>query len=177
MTQWCNNMVTITGPAAVIGNFWEQTQLRGSLLSVMVPEPCYVTEANCERKLTEWRRQHWGTEQDLVSHNLRFVKNTDSTASVFGSFHSVHTPPVAAVDTYQQHLKHKLGISTHIELMYVLAHSNLAGHWKNGQHVCLQPAQPPPPDPDAQHIAEFVAEWQADCYLQQFETSSKDQHD
>ena len=160
MPNWCNNVITITGPQPVIANLWEQAQARQALLEILAPEPDYL-ETPVERAFPEvsaqyaedeqqraeilanepairedswwdWRVQHWGTKWDIGLEGLEFADHGDGVAEIMGSFESAWSPPVGALAAYQERMLTELGIHTDIDLMYYEPGMAFAGRWFNG---------------------------------------------
>ena len=50
MPNWCNNSITITGPAAKITALWERMQIGAGVLEAMVP----IGEWNYDTSVQKW---------------------------------------------------------------------------------------------------------------------------
>ena len=95
MPNWCNNSITIKGPADKIRALWDAAQPTedkdGSLLDAMVPigEWDYNTAVNS-----------WGTKWDISLEGLQFVQGDNGRAMITGWADSAWAPPVNAFQTW-----------------------------------------------------------------------------
>ena len=100
MPNWCNNSVTITGPAERITALW--TRASGgaegaALLNAMRPMPEELSEGEA---WYSWRVENWGTKWDIDMQGLEFEEFSDGTAAISGWFDSAWSPPVDAFQAY-----------------------------------------------------------------------------
>ena len=118
MPNWCNNSITITGPADQVKNLWEQAQTNWKngdygLLNAMVPMPEALKgttspspddgsqpEVDGFNNWYDWCVANWGTKWDIDDQGLEFKDNNDGTAQISGWFESAWAPPINAYDTF-----------------------------------------------------------------------------
>jgi hypothetical protein len=100
MPNWCNNSITITGPAEKIAALWTQASTAGegaALLNALRPMPAELLEGEA---WYGWRVAHWGTKWDIDMQGLEFVDNEQGRACITGWFDSAWSPPVDAFQAY-----------------------------------------------------------------------------
>ena len=92
MPNWCNNSITIKGPADKIRALWAASQDKDTrLLEAMVP----VGEWDYDRAVAAW-----GTKWDISNEGLEFEELSDGTAAITGWADSAWSPPLEAFQTY-----------------------------------------------------------------------------
>ena len=98
MPNWCNNSITITGPAEKIAALWARAQSEGNaLLNAMRPMPAELLEGEA---WYGWRVENWGTKWDIDMQGLEFEEFSDGTAAITGWADSAWSPPVDAFRAY-----------------------------------------------------------------------------
>ena len=104
MPNWCNNSITITGPAEKILDIWSKaqaTKLPG-LINAMVPMPAELegtTAPSDGANWYAWRCENWGTKWDVDLDGLE-LEAADGTATISGWFDSAWSPPTSAYETF-----------------------------------------------------------------------------
>jgi hypothetical protein len=95
MPNWCNNNITISGPADKIKKLWETAQTadegKFGLLEAMAPigEWDYGTAVDT-----------WGTKWDISDEGLEFIEVTEGVAEITGWFDSAWAPPIGAYEKF-----------------------------------------------------------------------------
>jgi hypothetical protein len=100
MPNWCNNSVTITGPAERIAALWTRASAGAegtALLNAMRPMPAELLEGEA---WYGWRVENWGTKWDIDVQGLEFAEFSDGTATISGWFDSAWSPPLDAFQAY-----------------------------------------------------------------------------
>ena len=128
MPNWCNNSITITGPADQMKTLWEtaKTAQNGDfgLLQAMVPMPEALRGTTSPDPLPEqgnykgpqpeidgstnwydWAVNNWGTKWDVDSEGLEFEDTEDGYATISGWFDSAWAPPIQAYNTFLEQNK------------------------------------------------------------------------
>ena len=104
MPNWCNNSITITGPAEKILDIWSKaqaTKLPG-LINAMVPMPAELEDGAPHGGAVNWyawRCENWGTKWDVDLDGLE-LEAADGTATISGWFDSAWSPPTSAYETF-----------------------------------------------------------------------------
>ena len=103
MPNWCNNSITITGPAEKILDIWSKAQDPDSgLINAMVPMPAELegtTAPSDGANWYAWRCENWGTKWDVDLDGLE-LESEDGTATISGWFDSAWSPPTSAYETF-----------------------------------------------------------------------------
>ena len=100
MPNWCNNSISITGPADKIMALMPEKGSEIGLLGRMRPEPEYPEESdNHMPNWWNWRVANWGTKWDIDAEGLE-VDGVDGRATITGWFDSAWSPPIDAVKFY-----------------------------------------------------------------------------
>ena len=127
MPNWCNNNISISGPADKIKKLWETANSEADdqtgLLDSMYPMPreldivagslgddaeqekLYLAEAaNVEKfghkNWYDWRVANWGTKWDIGTEGLEYTEHGDGTAEISGWFDSAWSPPIEAYQKF-----------------------------------------------------------------------------
>jgi hypothetical protein len=105
MPNWCNNSITITGPAEKIAALWAAAQAEDSgLLQALRPMPAELsdTEADGSEGMNwyNWRVAHWGTKWEVSMEGLEFIGLGPDRAQITGYADSAWSPPVDAFQAY-----------------------------------------------------------------------------
>ena len=130
MPNWCNNSITITGPAEKVRALWAATQVEDSgLLQALRPMPVELqdTEApNAAPNWYDWRVTNWGTKWDIDMEGLEFEEFSDGTAAISGWADSAWSPPVDAFQAYSNE-----NPDVDMELKYFEPGMAFVGVWDN----------------------------------------------
>ena len=120
MPNWCNNSITITGPADQMKTIWEQAQSNWKtenygLLNVMVPIPEALKGTRSPSpddgsqpivdgydNWYDWCVNNWGTKWDINDEGLVFEDTEDGYATISGWFESAWAPPITAYDKFME---------------------------------------------------------------------------
>lgn len=146
MPNWCNNSITIKGPAEKITALWgEAIKEENGLLNSMVPMPDGLIETvkgSGDELQTEvhdgftnwydWCVSRWGTKWDVSTEGLEIEQFEDGTAEITGWFDSAWAPPLTAFDTYIQQNE-----DVHITCYYEEGGMDYAGKWVDGDDQYL----------------------------------------
>jgi len=109
MPNWCNNSVTITGPAQKIRALWAQAEKGQGLLQAMVPPPENMFHGNlgeaerreCAEKgipnWYDWQVSNWGTKWDV---SLEGLELSEDGTEISGWFDSAWSPPIDAYSEF-----------------------------------------------------------------------------
>jgi hypothetical protein len=112
--NWCNNTITITGPAEKIQALWNAAQAEGSgLLNAMVPMPeglrstvkgtgdeAQTAELDGHTNWYDWSVDRWGTKWEVNMEGLEFTDLGNGRAEIAGYADSAWAPPVPAFQSY-----------------------------------------------------------------------------
>ena len=124
MPNWCNNNITIQGPAELIRAVWDAVQAgddeRG-LLNAMYPEPDHKDD-----EWYGWRVDNWGTKWEVGSDGLEFEELPDGRAMIHGWFDSAWSPPTGA---YEQFCENNQGV--YVCASYFEPGMGFIGIWDN----------------------------------------------
>ena len=126
MPNWCDNTISITGPAEKLSPMYTKLKEDGDegLLSILHPQPADIFKGDLGDKERQqcakdgvpnwydWNSSNWGTKWDPEVH-LEFVDNGDGTAEINGWFDTAWGPPIEAFQTLVDDWD-----SCYIELMY-----------------------------------------------------------
>ena len=109
MPNWCNNSITITGPAHKLQAIWDLAQLgedqAGGFLQALCPMPAELintTAPSTEANWYDWRVAHWGTKWDVDVDNMYLEQLESGQAEITGGFDSAWSPPVDALQAYAE---------------------------------------------------------------------------
>ena len=95
MPNWCNNSITISGPAETIRQLWDDAQTadegKFGLLNAMAP----IGDWDYESAVNAW-----GTKWDISGEGLEIIEHGDGTAEITGWFESAWAPPIEAYNTF-----------------------------------------------------------------------------
>jgi hypothetical protein len=97
MPNWCNNNITISGPAETIRQLWDTAQTadegKFGLLEAMAPIGDWEYESAVNA---------WGTKWDISDEGLEIVEHGDGTAEITGWFDSAWAPPIGAYERFTE---------------------------------------------------------------------------
>lgn len=129
MPNWCDNSITITGPAEKILDVWSKAQdPESGLINALVPMPVELkgtTAPSDDVNWYTWRIHNWGTKWDVSLEGLELV-TADGTATISGWFSSAWSPPTGAYETF---CDENPGCS--IKALYNESGCCFAGKWNN----------------------------------------------
>jgi len=106
MPNWCNNTITITGPAQKIQALYDAAVAEdGGLLNGMVPMPERLKDtvkgSNGDAdNWYDWAVSNWGTKWDVSPEGLEIEAAGDGTAELTGYFDSAWAPPIEAYNRF-----------------------------------------------------------------------------
>jgi len=107
MPNWCNNTISITGPADKISAIWAAATASddsAGLLQALTPMPAELSDTVADGSSGDnwynWRVANWGTKWDLNPEGLEFTDHGDGTASIAGYADSAWAPPIEAFQAY-----------------------------------------------------------------------------
>jgi hypothetical protein len=138
MPNWCNNAVSIVGPADKIAALWAAAQgEEGGLLNAMVPMPEGLrgtvkgTGDELQTELHDgysnwydWSVARWGTKWDVNTDGLQYEDLGDGRAQISGGFESAWSPPMDAFQTYANQ-----NADVEMELKYFEPGMSFMGVW------------------------------------------------
>ena len=131
MPNWCNNSITITGPAETVKQLWEDAKTADNgefgLLQAMAPMPAELedTEGLSEGpNWYSWRVDNWGTKWDISDEGLEFIDNGDGTAMITGYADSAWSPPIDAFQNYAN-----ANEDVYLEIKYFEPGMSFVGVW------------------------------------------------
>jgi hypothetical protein len=143
MPNWCNNNITISGPADKIRQLWdtaqtahvytvevdgeEITKREFGLLNAMAPIGDWVYETAVD---------NWGTKWDVNDEGLEIIEHGDGTAEITGWFDSAWAPPIGAYNKFLE-----LNEDCSIEASYYEMGCDFAGLYNDGDDEYLENLQ------------------------------------
>jgi hypothetical protein len=138
MPNWCNNNITISGPAETIRQLWDDAQnshrwteivdgkevekIGFGLLEAMAPIGDWEYETAVET---------WGTKWDISNEGLEIIEHGDGTAEITGWFDSAWAPPIGAYEKFLDDMD-----NCEISASYYEMGMDFAGFW-NGEEEHL----------------------------------------
>jgi hypothetical protein len=143
MPNWCNNNISISGPAETIRQLWEDAHAdagdnteRG-LLDAMVPMPKELQGTTSPSETGNdwytWRVNNWGTKWDISTEGLEITEHGDGTAEITGWFDSAWAPPIGAYEKFCDDMD-----NCDLEASYYEPGMDFAGFWSaaDGDEYC-----------------------------------------
>jgi hypothetical protein len=126
MPNWCNNNITISGPADKIRQLWDTAQTadegKFGLLEAMAP-------------IGDWEYgtavDTWGTKWDVNDEGLEIIEHGNGTAEITGWFDSAWAPPIGAYEKFTE-----ANEDCEISASYYEMGMDFAGFW-NGEEEHL----------------------------------------
>jgi hypothetical protein len=126
MPNWCNNNITISGPADKIRQLWDTAQTadegKFGLLEAMAP-------------IGDWEYgtavDTWGTKWDVNDEGLEIIEHGNGTAEITGWFDSAWAPPIGAYEKFIE-----ANEDCEISASYYEMGMDFAGFW-NGEEEHL----------------------------------------
>lgn len=110
MPNWCNNVITIKGPAQEVNAIYEKCRENGDLFNALHPMPENIFTGNLgdkERKECakqgipnwyDWCTSNWGCKWDASDANLDYEDAGDGEATLSGYFDSPWGPPTGVYE-------------------------------------------------------------------------------
>lgn len=140
MPNWCNNSITIVGPADKIQALWNAAQAENSgLLNAMLPMPeglRNTVKGSGDELQTEthdgytnwydWSVARWGTKWDVDTDALYLEDLGDGRAQISGGFDSAWSPPIEAFKAYAD-----ANTDVKMQLKYFEPGMSFMGVWDN----------------------------------------------
>ena len=127
MPNWCNNNITIEGPADKIQALYKAAvDDDGGLLNAMVPTPERLHDAV----------SNWGTKWDVSPEGLKFIDNGNGRAMITGWFDSAWAPPIQAYMTFEEENE-----DCSVEASYYEMGCDFAGFYTNGNDEYMEGLQ------------------------------------
>ena len=184
MPNWCNNSITITGPADKIKALWEQITFdpeddEAGLLNAMHPMPVELNDTTAPSEDGQdwysWRVDNWGTKWEISTEGLEFLDNGDGTASIEGWFDSAWAPPIGAYERFCED-----NDDCSIEASYYEPGCDFGGFYRNGDDIYfdnLQERLEQPTEEWSPEFAEFEVEYDLLSEEWRFEDEEEDMVD
>jgi hypothetical protein len=126
MPNWCNNNITISGPAETIRQLWDDAQTadegKFGLLEAMAPIGNWEYETAVDT---------WGTKWDVNDEGLEIIEHGNGTAEITGWFDSAWAPPIGAYEKFTE-----ANEDCEITASYYECGMDFAGFW-NGEEEHL----------------------------------------
>lgn len=130
MPNWCNNSITIQGPADKILALWAAANAGDdeSLLQALRPMPEALKETVADGggglNWYNWRVDNWGTKWDISCEGLELVTVGDGTAIISGWADSAWSPPIDAFRAYANENE-----DVYLEIRYFEPGMSFIGLW------------------------------------------------
>ncbi len=139
MPNWCENTISISGPADKLSPMYTKLIEDGDegLCSILYPPPADMFSGDLgqkERKECaekgipnwyDWQSSNWGTKWDVSEGDWQYEDAGDGQAILTGSFCSAWAPPVGVYEHCAE--AHP---DLHIEAMYYEGGCAFAGKWE-----------------------------------------------
>jgi len=154
MPNWCNNTISIQGPADQVTKIWLKANGKDDrgLLNAMKPMPQELegTTSPTPQKgqagykgeqpvvdghtnWYDWRVQNWGTKWEVDTEGLEL---SEDGTTISGWFESAWAPPIEALH-YLVDNNPDLDVKCH----YHEGGMDFAGIWDNGSDDCISPSE------------------------------------
>ena len=148
MPNWCDNTISISGPAEKVSQMYQQLNdpnNNDGLCQILYPMPENTFTGNLgekERKdcakqgipnWYDWCTSNWGTKWDTADGDWQYEEAGDGEAILTGSFQTAWGPPIGAYENAPDDL--------YIEAMYYEPGCAFAGRWDSGngdEHYSLE---------------------------------------
>jgi hypothetical protein len=148
MPNWCDNTISISGPAEKVSQMYQQLNdpnNNDGLCQILYPMPENTFTGNLgekERKdcakqgipnWYDWCTSNWGTKWDTADGDWQYEEAGDGEAILSGSFQTAWGPPIGAYENAPDDL--------YIEAMYYEPGCAFAGRWDSGngdEHYSLE---------------------------------------
>ena len=150
MPNWCDNTISISGPAEKVSQIYQQLKTDDSigLCQALYPAPKDMFHGNLgekERKdcaekgipnWYDWQTSNWGTKWDTADGDWQYEEAGDGEAILSGSFQTAWAPPIGVYEHCDE--AHE---DLYIEAMYYEPGCAFAGKWDSGngdEHYSLE---------------------------------------
>jgi hypothetical protein len=150
MPNWCDNTISISGPAEKVSQIYQQLKTDDSigLCQVLYPAPDDMFTGNlgekerkdCAKKgipnWYDWQTSNWGTKWDTADGDWQYEEAGDGEAILSGSFQTAWAPPIGVYEHCDE--AHN---DLYIEAMYYEPGCAFAGKWDSGngdEHYSLE---------------------------------------
>ena len=147
MPNWCDNTISITGPAEKLSPMYTKlvAEEEEGLLSILYPQPADIFKGDLgdkERKQCakdgvpnwyDWNSSNWGTKWDITDEGLEYVDNKDGTSVITGWFDSAWAPPIEAYNTFLDDMD-----NCSIEATYEEGGMDFAGIYTDGDDQYME---------------------------------------
>ena len=150
MPNWCDNTISISGPAEKVSQIYQQliTDENTGLCQVLYPAPEEMFTGNlgekerkeCAKKgipnWYDWQTSNWGTKWDTADGDWQYEEAGDGEAILTGSFQTAWGPPIGVYEHCDE--AHD---DLYIEAMYYEPGCAFAGKWDSGngdEHYSLE---------------------------------------
>ena len=148
MPNWCDNTISISGPAEKVSQMYQQLNdpnNNDGLCQILYPMPENTFTGNlgekerkdCAKKgipnWYDWCTSNWGTKWDTADGDWQYEEAGDGEAILSGSFQTAWGPPIGAYENAPDDL--------YIEAMYYEPGCAFAGRWDSGngdEHYSLE---------------------------------------
>ena len=139
MPNWCENTISITGPAEKLSPMYTKLKEDGDegLCSILYPPPANMFHGNLGEKERQqcakdgipnwydWQSSNWGTKWDVSEGDWEYEDAGDGQAILTGNFCSAWAPPIGVYEHCAE--AHP---DLHIEAMYYEGGCAFAGKWE-----------------------------------------------
>ena len=145
MPNWCENNITISGPAEKIETIYNTIKAKKQFLEVLVPAPenMYRDPVGSEdkKRLAEqgipnwydWQTANWGTKWEIDEEQIErvgFEKRKDGTASIGLYALTAWSPPITAMENF---LSENEDCSARVA--YLEEGNDFSGIWQDGAEI------------------------------------------
>jgi len=140
MPNWCDNTITIKGPATKVSQIYEELKTTDNgLCSILYPPPADMFKGNlgederkeCEEKgipnWYDWQSSNWGTKWDTCDGQWEYEEAGDGEGILSGSFQTAWAPPIGVYEHCDE--AHE---DLYIYGMYYEPGCAFAGIWESG---------------------------------------------
>ena len=138
MPNWCDNTISIKGPAEKLSPMYTKLKEDGDegLCSILYPQPAEMYKGDLGQKEREqcakdgvpnwydWQSSNWGTKWDVSEGDWQYEDAGDGEAILTGNFQSAWGPPTGVYEHCQD--AHD---DLYIEAMYYEPGCAFAGVW------------------------------------------------
>jgi hypothetical protein len=134
MPNWCNNNITISGPAETIRQLWDDAQTANRY--TVVEDDVEVEKVGfglleAMAPIGDWEYgtavDTWGTKWDISDEGLEIIEHGDGTAEITGWFDSAWAPPIGAYNKFLDDMD-----NCSIEASYYEMGMDFAGFYSDG---------------------------------------------
>ena len=140
MPNWCNNNITISGPAETIKQLWDDAQTAHVYTVEVDGEEITKREfglLNAIVPIGDWEYgtavDTWGTKWDVSDEGLEFIDLGDGTAEITGWFDSAWAPPIGAYDKFLDDMDNCSIVASYYEMG-----CDFAGFYTDGDDEYLE---------------------------------------